>query len=119
MRAMPVAPSTPALALASDSGTQGDNITNVNVAAFTGTAAAGSTVTILSDGAAVGTTTADANGNFQATVSALADGTHLIAATATDTDVRTDWPKFCGDFSHHRHHQARRAIHPRTGVRIG
>jgi flagellar hook assembly protein FlgD len=80
----PAAPSTPALAPASDSGTAGDNITNVNTPTFTGTAEAGSTVTIKSDGTSVGTATADSSGNYSVTTSTLSDGVHSITATATD-----------------------------------
>jgi hypothetical protein len=52
---------------------------------YTGTAEAGSTVTIYVDGVAVGTTTAAADGTWgfeQPT--ALADGPHMVKATATD-----------------------------------
>jgi large repetitive protein len=53
--------------------------------AITGTAPAGSTVTVYIDGAAVGTTTADASGNWTYTPSpALALGPHSVKAKATD-----------------------------------
>lgn len=80
----PAAPSTPGLAPASDSGAAGDNITNVKTPTFTGTAEAGSTITLTSDGSTVGTTTTDASGNYSVTTSSLADGTHVIKATAAD-----------------------------------
>jgi flagellar hook assembly protein FlgD len=80
----PPAPSTPALAPASDSGTAGDNITNVATPTFTGTAEAGSTVHILSDGVSVGSAAADSSGNYSIAASTLSDGTHSITATATD-----------------------------------
>ena len=80
----PAAPSTPVLAPASDGGVKGDNITNVNTPTFAGTAEAGSTVTILSDGTAVGTGIATSGGSYSVTTSTLTDGTHSITATATD-----------------------------------
>src|SRR5260370_40575215 len=55
----PNAPTVPDLIAASDSGTSStDNITNVTTPTFSGTAEAGSTVTIFSDGVAVGSGTA-------------------------------------------------------------
>lgn len=57
-----------------------------------GTAEPGSTVTIFIDGAAVGTTPADASGNFSFNASGLADGGHTIAATATDAANNTSSP---------------------------
>src|SRR5207249_2403848 len=82
--AIPLAPSTPALASGSDTGSSAsDNLTNINTPTFTGTAEVGTTVTLLSDGTAVGSGTA-ANGTYSITVSALSDGTHAITATATD-----------------------------------
>ena len=65
-----------------------DNITNIAAATFTGTAEAGSTVTIFSDGVAVGSGVA-ADGNYSITTSALADGPHSITAKATDTAGNT------------------------------
>src|SRR5262249_33706993 len=51
----PSAPSTPDLTAASDSGSSStDNITKVTTPTFSGTAEAGSTVTIYSGGVAVG-----------------------------------------------------------------
>ncbi|WP_344813567.1 Ig-like domain-containing protein, partial [Chitinophaga oryziterrae] len=52
---------------------------------ITGVAEANSTVTIYSDGVSVGTTTADASGNYTYTfTTSLTDGTHAITVTATD-----------------------------------
>ncbi len=82
-RIAPSAPSTPALATASDTGTLGDNTTSVTTPTFTGTAEAGSTVkiydgvTLLASGAATG-------GNYSIAVPALTAGMHSINATATD-----------------------------------
>ncbi len=81
----PNAPSTPDLIAASDSGSSStDNITNVTTPTFAGTAEAGSTVTIFSDGVAVGSGTATAGGNYSITTSALNQATHSITAKATD-----------------------------------
>jgi large repetitive protein len=53
--------------------------------AITGTAPAGTTVTVYIDGVAVGTTTADSSGNWTYTPSsALALGSHSVKAKATD-----------------------------------
>ena len=84
----PTAPSTPDLVAASDSGNTTDNNTNIAAATFTGTAEAGSTVTIFSDGVAVGSGVA-IGGNYSITTSALADGPHSITAKATDTAGNT------------------------------
>ncbi|GAA4360218.1 hypothetical protein GCM10023087_35790 [Microbacterium rhizosphaerae] len=51
----------------------------------TGTAEPGSTVTVIIDGSAAGTTTADGEGDWTFTpTTPLSDGTHTISATATD-----------------------------------
>jgi Tol biopolymer transport system component len=81
----PSAPSTPNLIAASDTGSSTtDNITNVTTPTFSGTAVASSTVTIFSDGVAVGSGVATAGGNYSITTSALAQGTRSITAKATD-----------------------------------
>ena len=78
------APSTPDLTTASDSGTSNsDNITNDNTPTFTGTALAGSTVTIYDGATAVGSGFATTSGTYSIATSALSDGTHTI--TAKDT----------------------------------
>ena len=61
-------PSVPDLAAASDSGVSDtDNITSETPPTFTGTAAIGSTVTIKDRGSVLGTTTADATGDWSFT----------------------------------------------------
>ena len=60
-----------------------DNITSDTTPTFTGTAEAGTTVTILVDGVARGTATAT-GGTYSITTTALTAGTHLVTATATD-----------------------------------
>ena len=81
----PAAPSAPDLVAASDSGVSNtDNITNVTRPTFTGTAEAGSTVTLYDGATAIGTGVATATGHWTITASTLANGTHSITAKATD-----------------------------------
>ncbi|WP_419727803.1 beta strand repeat-containing protein [Lichenicola sp.] len=79
------APAGLALAPNSDSGTLGDDLTNVTLPSITGTGTAGETI-ILSDGATViGTTVVAGNGTWVITPTIpLADGTHVLAATTAD-----------------------------------
>ena len=81
----PSAPTTPDLALASDSGASNtDNITSNTTPTLTGTAEAGSTVTLYdTDGTVLGTTTAT-GGNWSITSSTLSSGSHTITAKVTD-----------------------------------
>ncbi|HEX8702603.1 MAG TPA: Ig-like domain-containing protein, partial [Myxococcaceae bacterium] len=56
-----------------------------NTPTYSGTAEAGNTVTVIVDGAVVGTVTADGTGTWSFTpTTALAEGTHTVRATATD-----------------------------------
>jgi hypothetical protein len=71
------------LAVASDGGVQGDNLTNVATPTFTGTAEAASTVKIFDGVTQVGSGTAT-GGNYSIAVSTLSTGAHTITATATD-----------------------------------
>ena len=81
----PAPPSTPDLAAASDSGvSNADNITSSSAPTFTGTAEAGSTVKIYSDGVQVGTSVA-ASGSYTIVASSLSNGPHSITAKATDS----------------------------------
>ena len=81
----PAAPTTPDLTAASDSGASStDNITNVTTPTFTGTAEAGSTVTLFDGATAVGTAVASATGDWSITTSALASGAQSFIAEATD-----------------------------------
>ncbi len=76
-----VAPSTPDLVAASDSGASStDNVTNDNTPTVTGTATAGSTVDILDGTTVVGTGFADANGVYTITTLPLADGVRALTA---------------------------------------
>ncbi|OAF19403.1 DUF5801 repeats-in-toxin domain-containing protein [Bradyrhizobium neotropicale] len=80
----PGAPSTPDMTAATDSGSSNtDNVTNDQTPTFTGTAEAGSTVNIYSDGNLVGTGVAT-GGTYTITTSSLSDGQHTITAKATD-----------------------------------
>lgn len=88
---VPVAPSTPDLAAASDTGTSNtDNITQtLNGLVFTGTAEPGSTVKIYRAGSVeIGSALTNAGGAYTVTTTAaLPDNTaNLITATATNVD---------------------------------
>ena len=79
------APAAPAIASwSNDTGTAGDGITNDNTLAFTGTAAANSTVRVYDGATLLGTVTANGSGAWSFTTAALADGAHSFTATATD-----------------------------------
>ncbi|MBP2230998.1 autotransporter-associated beta strand protein [Azospirillum agricola] len=82
----PDAPSVPVLAAGQDSGSSAtDGLTNVDRPTIGGTAEPGSTVTVMIDGVARGTTTAGPGGAWSFTVTdPLTDGAHSITTTATD-----------------------------------
>jgi hypothetical protein len=83
--AAPPAPSTPALTAASDTGSSStDGITKVTAPTVTGTAQAGSTVTIYDGTTAVGTGTATGGGAYSVTTSTLAQGSHSLTAKAAN-----------------------------------
>jgi MYXO-CTERM domain-containing protein len=64
--------------------------TNDNTPAYSGTAEANSTVTVIVDGVSIGTTIATAAGTWTFTPTvALADGPHTVRATATDAAGNT------------------------------
>jgi hypothetical protein len=89
-RTAPAAPVITGFGPGSDTGTQGDGITNNPRPTIVGTAEANSTVKIFGDVGSgpvlLGTTTADASGDWSFTpVTILTDGTYSITATATDT----------------------------------
>lgn len=84
----PVAPGTPDLVAASDTGSSNtDNITNLGTPTFGGSGAeSGATVHVLVDGVTTGSTTATGAGNWSFTVtSTLASGSHGISVVQTDT----------------------------------
>ena len=82
----PAPPSTPDLASNSDTGiSESDNITIDATPSFSGTAEPGSLIKIFAGEISLGTTSADANGEWIFTVSddsSLSDGNYLIKATA-------------------------------------
>ena len=84
------APNTPQItSWGPNTGSSTTDFTNVNTPTFSGTAEANSTVTVLNNGRALGTTTANANGNWQFTSPALQGGVLTITATATDAAGNT------------------------------
>ncbi|MGK5015003.1 Ig-like domain-containing protein [Janthinobacterium sp. HLS12-2] len=82
----PSAPSVPVLAVASDSGTVGDNITDITAPVIKGSAEANATVKLYdTDGTTVlGTAVADGAGNWSITSSTLAVGVHTLSARQVD-----------------------------------
>ncbi len=81
----PVAPSTPALTTASDTGISAtDGITTDTTSTFTGTAESGATVTLLNGVAATGTAVTATGGAWTATTSTLANASYTIGARTTD-----------------------------------
>lgn len=72
---------------------QSGDRTDDNTPTLNGTAVGGSIVTILVDGKAIGTTTANPQGGWSFTPSpALTDGTHTLTVTATDPAGNTSQP---------------------------
>ena len=63
-----------------------DGITDANRITISGLAPGNETITVYNDGTAIGTTVANSSGNwtFDNTGTALADGTYVFTATATD-----------------------------------
>ena len=82
--AAPASPTNLSLDAATDSGVNGDGLTNTGQVLIDGTAAANSTVTLYDNTTVVGTGQANGSGAFQIQTSALANGTHNLTATATD-----------------------------------
>jgi Ca2+-binding RTX toxin-like protein len=80
----PPPPSKPVLAPGSDSGTQGDNRTNIATPVITGGGVAGATVTLLDGITTAGSATVDNLGHWQITSAALTEGTNALTATQTD-----------------------------------
>src|SRR5207302_641722 len=76
--------SAPDMPTATDSGSSStDDLTNVAAATYTGTAEAGSTVTIFDGASSVGSGVAT-GGNYTITTSPLSSGAHTLTAKATD-----------------------------------
>ena len=77
------------LGISPDTGTSNsDGITNANRISIVGVAANNEMITVYNNGIAIGTTVADAGGQwtFDNTGTALADGTYTFSATATDSN---------------------------------
>lgn len=78
------APATPTItSISNDSGTAGDRVTNVVSQTLSGTAEAGSTVTISRGATTFPPVVAAANGSYSATVT-LAEGANSLTAVAVD-----------------------------------
>ena len=85
----PSAPSTPDMTSGTDTGISNtDKITSNTTPVFTGTAEAGSTVTLYDGATLLGTTTAT-GGNWTIASSTLSEGSHSVTATATDAASNT------------------------------
>ena len=79
-------PSLPVIASVSqDTGANtSDKITSDKTLTITGTAEAGTTVTVYDNGSPVGTAVVGANGTYSVTTSDLSDGSHPLSITSTD-----------------------------------
>jgi ELWxxDGT repeat protein len=80
----PAAPGSPALSPASDSGSEGDGITDLAAPTLTGTATAGDTITLYDGTIAVGSTVAGEDGTWSIVTSPLGLGAATLTATETD-----------------------------------
>ena len=79
------APAAPAItSWSNDTDVAGDGITSDNTLAFTGTAAANSTVRVYDGATLLGTVTANGSGAWSFTTATLTNGTHSFTATAID-----------------------------------
>jgi Bacterial Ig-like domain len=80
-----IAPTTPKiLSFSPDSDVVGDGATSATVLKLTGTAEAGSAVTLFDGSVQIGTAKAAANGTWSFSTAQLATATHSFSATATD-----------------------------------
>jgi len=87
----PIAPSIPDMTPGTDNGnSQTDDLTNNTTPTFTGTAEAGSTVTLYdTDGVTVLGSGIATGGNYSIATTTLSPGSHTITAKATDTAGNT------------------------------
>lgn len=77
---------TPDLAMGSDAGiSSADDVTNVTTPVFTGSATAGSAISLFDGSRLIGTATADGGGAWSITSAKLASGVRPITAVATST----------------------------------
>jgi large repetitive protein len=80
----PVAPAGMTIASASDSGTKGDNVTNVAAPLITGTGVAGDTIALLDGATSVGTATVAAGGTWSIAAATLVEGSNILTAIQSD-----------------------------------
>ena len=82
----PVPPSTPDMTAATDTGVSStDDLTKNATPTFTGTSEPNAIISVYDGATLLGTTTADASGNWSYTPgTALTTGTHILKTTATD-----------------------------------
>lgn len=73
------------LSYTTDSGVAGDGITNDSTLTLSGTAKAGSSVSVYDGTTKIGTATANASGNWSFTTGQLSNATHALTASTTDT----------------------------------
>ncbi|NJO78213.1 MAG: hypothetical protein HC827_06585 [Cyanobacteria bacterium RM1_2_2] len=79
-------PASPVItAIADDSATPGDGVTNDSTLTISGTAVANSSVEVFRNGSSIGTTTANAAGNWSLATTLPADGAYALTAMATVT----------------------------------
>ncbi|PNQ96569.1 hypothetical protein C1S70_23285, partial (plasmid) [Azospirillum argentinense] len=83
------APTSLALAMASNSGLSTDTLTNVAAPVITGSVAEAGVVVLYEGATALGTVTAAAAGAWTMTVASLGDGAHTLTATVTDAAGNT------------------------------
>ncbi|MFM2153715.1 MAG: Leukotoxin, partial [Pseudomonadota bacterium] len=84
------APQAPVIAsFTDDSGAADDGLTNDVTPTITGTAEAGALVELFEGSSSHGTATADVDGKWSLTATALEDGPHVFTATATDASANT------------------------------
>jgi hypothetical protein len=88
----PPAPTNLSLDPSTDSGVQGDDITNVTEPKIDGEGTAGDTVTVIDGTTMVGTATVGDDGSWQVTTSTLGAGPHTLTATETDAAGNTSDP---------------------------
>jgi hypothetical protein len=88
----PAPPASLTLDPSTDSGLVGDGITNFNKPTITGTAEAGSTVSLKEGTAVLGTAVATGGTWSISLVGSLADGVHSLTATAADGAGNTSLP---------------------------
>lgn len=80
----PAAPTGLALAVASDSGAVGDNITNVTTPTVTGSGFAGDTITLDENGIPTASGMVANDGTWSIATAPLTDGAYTLTATQTD-----------------------------------